>query len=79
MWIAELTINGPGLDGDGTLVGSEGEVEQVDFTVDLGVDDHGVLHGAVRVRQQIVGAVLHVRHYSTTQRQTDVKKTKPVW
>lgn len=56
------------MDRDGTLIRSKGVVEQVDFTVHLGVYDHTVLHCAVTVRQQIMGAVLHGCYYTTQVR-----------
>lgn len=65
---AELTLTGPGLDGDGALVRREGVVEQVDFTVHLCIYDHGVHYGAVTVHQQIMGAVLHGCYYSAQAR-----------
>lgn len=61
MYSALLTVGGPGLDGDGTHVSSEGVVEQVDLAVDRCVDDDGVPHRAVAVHQQVTGAVLHGR------------------
>lgn len=75
--IHELTIQGPGLDGDRAFVRSKGEVEQVDLTVHLGVYDDIVLQRAVTERQQITGAVLHGCYYATRVRQMmDVKKPK---
>lgn len=56
-----LTVFGPGLNGDGTLVSSEGVVEQVDLAVYCGGDDHRVLHCAIASHQQVTGAVLHGR------------------
>lgn len=58
---ALLTAFGPGLDGDRTLVRSEGVVEQVDLAVHHCGDDHVVPHCAVTVHQQVTGAVLHGR------------------
>lgn len=58
---ALLTVIGPGLDGDGTLVSSEGVVEHVDLAVHRCADDHIVLHCAVTGHQQVTGAVLHGR------------------
>lgn len=55
------TVGGPGLDGDGTHIGSEGVVEQVDLAVDRRAEDDGVAHRAVTVHQQVTGAVLHGR------------------
>lgn len=67
----ELTIQRPGLDGDGAFIRSKGEVEQVDLTVHLGVYDDIVPQCAVTERQQITGAVLHGCHYTTRVRETN--------